>query len=224
MTKRTRSGPERGKVGTGAFDDTEVPQDQDAEAWATDMNSDASTAAATPDDQAVFRIEEAAAEPPSTAEVPLNPAPDAEADVGTTFPREAVEGPWVASEPDRPYFPPTDPVIKPNPASSQGLEVVGGFEPTASDDVGLVGETVTGPMPGDSQIQEAVIRELREDAMTTDLTLEVIVREGDVTLRGKVSSLEESDAAVEVASRVEGVGNVDDQIEVEGLTDRPARA
>jgi len=195
-------------------------RDVDTRAWATDMNDDSSTAEATPDDEAnLRRREEASLDDPIDGEPP-NVAPDASSDVGTTFWREAVAGPWTPDEGDRPYFPPTDPVVQPNPASTQGLEVLGGMEPTAMDDVGLVGERETGLMPGDDQVQSAVVRELREDAMTTDLHLQVLVQDGEVTLRGKVSSLEESDAALEVAARVEGVANVNDEIAVEGLTNR----
>jgi hypothetical protein len=195
-------------------------EDDDLRAWATDENDDESTDRADPTDEAIFRDREATRlVDPEEGEVP-DVAPDTSDDVGTTFPREAIAGPWEPFEADRPYFPPTDPVVKPNPTSTQGLDVVGGFEPTSSDDEGLVGETATGLMPGDDQVKAAVVRELREDSMTTDLELRVEVRDGDVTLHGVVNSIEESDAAVEVASRVEGVGNVDDQIEVVGLTER----
>lgn len=195
-------------------------RDLDTRAWATDMNDDAATAEATPNDQENLRIREEASLEGRVSGEPPNVSPDVSSDAGTTFPRETIAGPWTPQEGDRPYFPPTDPVVKPNPASTQGLEVLGGMEPTAMDDVGLVGEEETGVMPGDDQVQSAVVRELREDAMTTDLHLQVLVKDGDVTLRGRVSSLEESDAALEVAGRVEGVGNVLDEIAVEGLTDR----
>jgi len=88
------------------------------------------------------------------------------------------------------------------------------------DDSGLVQQSTTGAMPGDDEVRSAVVRELREDAMTTDLELRVTVRDGEVILRGMVASLDESEAALEVASRVEGVGSVEDQIDVAGLTDR----
>lgn len=195
-------------------------RDLDTRAWATDMNDDAATAEATPDDEANLRVRENASLEGRVSGEPPNVSPDVSSDVGTTFPREAVAGPWTPEEGDRPYFPPTDPVVKPNPASTQGLDVLGGMEPTAMDDVGLVGGQEIGVMPGDDQVHAAVVRELREDAMTTDLLLQVLVRDGDVTLRGRVSSLEESEAALEVAGRVEGVGNVLDEIAVEGLTDR----
>jgi BON domain len=192
----------------------------DQRAWATDQNDDRATARDDPTDQALFRDREATRlVDPVAGEVP-DASTDTAADVGTTFPRGVIEGPWEPFESDRPYFAPTDPVVKPNPTGEQGLDVLGGFEPTAMDDTGLVQQSTTGPMPGDDEVKAAVVRELREDAMTTDLELRVEVRDGDVTLGGVVSSLDESEAALEVASRVEGVGNVEDAIEVTGLTDR----
>ena len=186
----------------------------------TNMDDNSTTARATPDDQDILRDREASRlVDPVTGEAP-NVAPDVSSDVGATFPRETIEGPREPFDADRPYFPPTDPVLKPNPTSDQGLDVLGGMEPTSMDDVGLEGGAGVGLMPGDDQIHAAVVRELREDAMTTDLDLRVDVREGTVYLRGRVPTLDDSEAALEVASRVEGVGNVKDMIEVEGLTDR----
>jgi hypothetical protein len=187
---------------------------------ATDQNDDTATERSTPSDEALFRDRATTRLVDPAQEEAPEPSTETDADVGTTYPREAAAGPWEPFEADRPYFAPTDPVVKPNPTSEQGLDVVGGFEPTASDDVGLVQQSTTGPMPGDDEVKAAVVRELREDAMTTDLELRVEVREGDVTLRGVVASLEESEAALEIAGRVEGVGNVLDEIQVEGLTDR----
>lgn len=200
-------------------DEATGPED-DERAWATDRNDDSATAGNDPSDQAIFRDRESTRLADPAAEELAEPSTDTESDVGTTFPREAVEGPWEPFEADRPYFAPTDPVVRANPTSTQGLEVLGGFEPAASDDTGLVQQSTTGAMPGDDEVRSAVVRELREDAMTTDLELRVTVRDGDVTLRGVVATLDESEAALEVASRVEGVGTVEDEIEVAGLTDR----
>jgi hypothetical protein len=196
------------------------PDDDDQMAWATDQNYDTATDRSEPSDAALFRDRATTRLVDPVQDAAPEPSTETEADVGPTYPREAVEGPWEPFDEDRPYFAPTDPVVKPNPTSEQGLDVVGGFEPTAMDDVGLIQQSTTGPMPGDDEVKAAVVRELREDAMTTDLELRVAVHDGDVTLRGVVTTLDESEAALEVAGRVEGVGNVLDEIEVLGLTDR----
>jgi osmotically-inducible protein OsmY len=85
------------------------------------------------------------------------------------------------------------------------------------DDTDLVSEATTGG-PADVAIAEAVQRELREDALTTDLPIRIVVRAGVVSLRGVVPSLELAEAAEEVAARVEGVTEVVDELEVQGLT------
>jgi hypothetical protein len=136
--------------------------------------------------------------------------PDFTDTVGTTSELTAVEE-------GVPYFPPTDPVVRPEHPSHEGAEVLGGFQPTAMDDTDLVSEATTGG-PADVAIAEAVQRELREDALTTDLPIRIVVRAGVVSLRGVVPSLELAEAAEEVAARVEGVTEVVDELEVQGLT------
>ncbi|MBI4494851.1 MAG: BON domain-containing protein [Chloroflexi bacterium] len=140
-------------------------------------------------------------------ELPEGVEPDFTDEVGTTDPIEAVED-------GEPYFPPTDPVIAPASKAEEGVEVVGGFTPTSMDDVGAEGETELGQLPGDEQIHAAVVRELREDALTADLRIAVVVRDGVVHLRGRVPSLEDADAAEEVAARVEGVAEVMEELEI----------
>jgi osmotically-inducible protein OsmY len=70
---------------------------------------------------------------------------------------------------------------------------------------------------GDEGIADAVRRELREDASTTDLGLDVEVREGVVYLRGEVPLLEDAENAEAVAATVPGVIEVVDETEVAGL-------
>ena len=70
---------------------------------------------------------------------------------------------------------------------------------------------------GDEAIRDAILRELREDAATTDLNLEVDVEEGLVTLRGTVQSLDDVESAEEVAARVPGVIEVNEELDVEDL-------
>ena len=135
--------------------------------------------------------------------------PDFTEDLGTTDPLEAVEE-------GEPYFPPTDPVVRPAPDEEEGVEVVGGFQATSMEEVGLEGEVISDLLPGDEQIQEAVVRELREDALTADLRPLVRVRQGIVYLHGVVPAIEDAEAVVEVASRVEGVVDVVDHLEIGG--------
>jgi osmotically-inducible protein OsmY len=115
----------------------------------------------------------------------------------------------------RPYFPPTDPVVR---VGRHGTEILGGFSATSVDE--LTEETsdqteLTPRTRGDEEIAADVLRELAEDAATTDLTIDVVVRNGTVRLRGVVASWEDADAAEEVAGRVPGVVDVDEKLEIQ---------
>lgn len=68
---------------------------------------------------------------------------------------------------------------------------------------------------GDDVIAARVRRLLRSDVATSMLRVRVEVEDGLVTLRGMVQTLEDTDNAAEVASRVPGVLDVIDELEVE---------
>lgn len=114
-----------------------------------------------------------------------------------------------------PYFPPTDPVVKPD-RSTDGIEIVGGFAHTA-DDLDASTAHLPGIPRGDDELREAVLAALHADAATTDLLLDVEVLDGTIILRGTVSSLEDVDLAESVAARVPGVEEVQEEIEILGL-------
>lgn len=131
--------------------------------------------------------------------------PDFMGDIGTSDPEEA------AAEAE-PYFPPTDPVVRPSTGDQQ-LAVVGGFEATATDDLaGAAGFDIR----NDDDLARAVYRELAEDALTIDLSIRVGVRDGVVVLRGDVPSLEDAENAEAVASRVGGVQEVREELTIPG--------
>jgi osmotically-inducible protein OsmY len=69
-------------------------------------------------------------------------------------------------------------------------------------------------LPGDEALAEAVRRELKEDAATTSLAVDVFVRRGVVHLRGWVPDMDDVDNAEAVAERVPGVREVVDELEV----------
>ena len=119
-----------------------------------------------------------------------------------------------AHDGDHVYVPPTDPV-----SSTDGhgeAVVLGGFGITATDDVGT-DVLVDDHGYGDEAISDAVRRELREDAATTDLEVRVVVRNGVVHLHGAVPDLVDADAAEEVASRVTGVREVREELDIEAV-------
>jgi osmotically-inducible protein OsmY len=145
--------------------------------------------------------------------------PDMMEDIGagTSDPSESVEE-------AEPYFPPTDPVVRPDD-SGQALEITGGFQDTAMDEVAedpeldATEDEVDAPeganIRDDETVQEDISRELSEDSATTDLEIAVEVRHGIVTLLGSVPSLEDALAAEEVARRVPGVRDVREETTIE---------
>ncbi|MDQ3701580.1 MAG: BON domain-containing protein [Chloroflexota bacterium] len=117
-------------------------------------------------------------------------------------------------EDDTVFFPPTDPVITTDDKGQ--AQVLGGFSATSDASIEVDRSTLDGQY-GDEAIADAVRRELREDAATTDLRIDVSVRTGIVHLRGEVRDVDDTENAEEVASRVPGVKNVVEELRVADL-------
>lgn len=105
------------------------------------------------------------------------------------------------------YVPPTDPV-------GTDTEVIGGFARTSMDTTEP--ERSSDGTIGDEAIREAITRELREDATTTALEVNVEVIQGVAILTGSVSDIIDAENAEEVAGRVTGVVEVRERLEVQG--------
>ena len=112
------------------------------------------------------------------------------------------------------YVAPSDPVVGINDAGQ--TEIVGGFASDSMQEI-EVERSALDNLPGDEAIADAIRRELREDAATTDLAIHVSVRHGVVRLRGAVPALDDAENAEEVARRVPGVREVEEELEVENL-------
>ncbi|MBI3980236.1 MAG: BON domain-containing protein [Chloroflexi bacterium] len=134
--------------------------------------------------------------------------PDFADDIGTTDVMRAV------SEAE-PYFPPTDPVVEPT-TSYEGIQVLGGFAATSADTPSEPADHPAALQLSDDEIAEDVRLALRQDAGTTDLLVDVRVRRGVAVLRGTVNSLEDTELAMAVASRVPGVRDVVDELSIAG--------
>lgn len=125
----------------------------------------------------------------------------------------------IVSEGDVVFVPPTDPVVARDPVTLR-TRVVGGLALTSMDEIGVARSALDGE-PGDEAIADAIRRELLEDAATTDLDeVRVRVFEGVVTLRGRVPLLEDAENAEEVASRVPGVVEVREELDVDQMERR----
>jgi len=107
------------------------------------------------------------------------------------------------------FVPPVDPV-------GTDREVIGGLQESSMEDIEVAPSALDGAL-GDEAIRDAVLRELREDSQTRDLELDVEVEQGRVLLRGHVLFIEDVDSAEEVAGRVPGVVEIEEELEVDGL-------
>jgi hypothetical protein len=110
--------------------------------------------------------------------------------------------PLVAIEEGDTWIPPSDPPTVPSD-DPQGIDVPGSADSDA----------------GESDVNARVRQALRADAATSALAdrLEIAVVGSTAILRGQVDGLEDGDALVEVASRVDGIEDVRDETEFPGL-------
>ena len=119
----------------------------------------------------------------------------------------------ILDETENVQFAPTDPVITTDRHGQ--TQVLGGFAPTAEDASEAV--RTENPVRGDEALADAVRQALRSDASTTDLQIDVQVRQGVVRLRGVVPGLEDAENAESVAGDVPGVDEVIEELQVREL-------
>jgi osmotically-inducible protein OsmY len=106
------------------------------------------------------------------------------------------------------YVPPTDPV-------GTDTEVIGGFS-RSSMDTSEPARSSDGTI-GDEAIRDAIERELREDAATTALEIQIEVVSGVAILTGNVADMVDAENAEAVAGRVTGVLEVRERLDVDGM-------
>ncbi|MDQ3855286.1 MAG: BON domain-containing protein, partial [Chloroflexota bacterium] len=123
------------------------------------------------------------------------------------------ESAMTSAEEGEPWFPPTDPVIDPEGNDLGGASMAGSVLVT-DDDFDAAEDQPAVPV-GDDELAGAVELALNADAQTNGLDIQVLVANGVVTLRGTVRSLDDVEAAEEVAARVEGVVDVTEELAVE---------
>lgn len=112
-------------------------------------------------------------------------------------------------EADPTFFAPTDPVITFDEVGN--LEVDNGFSPSSMTDVSIDPSTLDNT-PGDEALVTAIQEELRQDALTTALSIDVVVENGVAHLRGTVPDLEDAENVEAVAARVPGVLSVSEEL------------
>ncbi len=168
---------------------------------------DVDEVAAEDDEQIPPARPRAIADPTDEEEVPLETD-----DLNVVNPDLADDFPEVEEDPA--YFPPTDPVITEGPHGD--VEILGGWAPSADSDQ-EVAASAEDTQPGDEALAEAITRELREDAATTELRIHVRVERGVAFLYGRVPDLADAENAEAVASRVPGVREVVELLDVAGM-------
>jgi BON domain len=114
----------------------------------------------------------------------------------------------VAAEEGMTWVPPVDPPVIPSDDPG-GIEIAAGFGVTGLD----------GQVDTEDGVSERVREALRADAATSRYADELGIGaiNGVVALRGVVDDIEDGDNVVEVASRVSGVADVIDELDVRAL-------
>jgi hypothetical protein len=128
-------------------------------------------------------------------------------DAASTDPYEVIDGGKI-------YYPPEDPPTLPS-EQLRDADVAGGFATSADDEPYDEVEEPLNWEIGDLEIAEHVRRALRLHAETQDLSIRVQVVDGVATLRGRVRTMQDVALAEDVASEVEGVEEVREQLTVD---------
>ncbi len=112
------------------------------------------------------------------------------------------------------YFPPTDsPVAQGMTEDGSRSTIEGGFEAGSTSTIDVDQPTSGGV--GDEALADTIRRELRQDAATTGLRVEVFVEDGVAHLRGHVADMDDVTSVEEVGGRVPGVAEVVEELELD---------
>lgn len=178
------------------------------------------------DDQVAYLPSDTLAEPEPLTDTELD---EGEPDIG----RSSLEGlglleeldlrpdetddPNVAAEEGLAYVPPIDPPVVPSDAH-EGVDIAAGFGASALDEP-YDDDHGDGELSAESELVHQVHDALRADAGTSRWADQIVVgTRGDmVVLRGQVDDVDDSDDVAAVVARVDGVGEVIDEIEVRAL-------
>ncbi len=125
--------------------------------------------------------------------------------------------PLVAIEEGEVWIAPSDPPVVPSEAPD-GIEIAAGAGVSAEDEP-YDDSHRSGELDAESSVNARIREALRADSATSALAdrLEIAMLGATAIIRGQVDGIEDSDAIIEVASRVAGVADVRDETEVPGL-------
>ncbi len=139
---------------------------------------------------------------------------------GNELRSDETDDPMVAAQEGLPYVPPVDPPVAVDPDDPQGLRIAAGFGSTAEDEPYDLSHR-SALMSSEDEIVGRIREALLADSATTAYadTLAIAASGGRVGIRGVVEDIEDTDNIIEVISRVSGVEEVVDELEVPGVTD-----
>ena len=125
---------------------------------------------------------------------------------------------FIAAEEGFTYVPPIDPPVIPSATSREGIEVAAGMGNSALDEP-FDADHHSSFLPAEDEMSARVHEALRADASTSRFAdqIRVLTRGGIVTLRGIVDDVVDSDNAAAVASYVDGVVEVNEELDVRAL-------
>ena len=125
--------------------------------------------------------------------------------------------PLVAIEEGQVWVAPSDPPTVPSD-DPQGIEIAAGPGVSAEDEP-YDDSHHSGDLDVEGSLNARIREALRADAATSALAdrLRIAVVGSTAVIRGQVDGIEDTDAIVEVASRVDGIDDVRDETEVPGL-------
>jgi hypothetical protein len=143
--------------------------------------------------------------------VSLDDLTDAELRAGETT------DPLVAIEEGEVWIAPSDPPVVPSD-DPEGIEIAAG-PGVSADDEPYDDSHRSGELDAEGSLNARVREALRADAATSPLAdrLEIAVVGSTAIIRGTVDGIEDSDAIIDVASRVSGIDDVRDETEIPGL-------
>jgi osmotically-inducible protein OsmY len=101
---------------------------------------------------------------------------------------------------------------------AEGIEIAAGAGVSAEDEP-YDDSHRSGELDAEGSLNARIREALRADASTSPLAdrLEIAMLGSTAVIRGPVDGIEDSDAIIEVASRVAGVADVRDETEIPGL-------
>jgi osmotically-inducible protein OsmY len=137
----------------------------------------------------------------------IDDIPDSEIEV-EPFDKPVETDPTEAVEEAEPYFPPTDPVVRQD--RSGQTQIAGGFGTGELPNANT--HAATGDVPSDEALEDIIHRQLRLDASTAHLHLNVGVLQGIARLGGIVDDEADAENALAVAGDVPGVVEVVDEL------------